>query len=193
MVIKLRCVAVHEQLGAGAARVKLDQSTFVSGVVSGDLIRGYNIRPGTKDAALLAISQDLAKLARQVDMLTAAPSDTARSDISSPQVSVNALVRHVIRLRRLREQVIGQNLFADPGWDILLDLTLARLEGRQTSVSSLCIAASVPTSTALRWIRSLQKAGVVACNADPGDGRRSHVEISDNAFEKMIALMSKPR
>ena len=168
-VDKLCCVAVHEQLSAGAAGVKLDQSTYVRGVVSGDSIKAEKIRLGTKEAALFTISQDLAKLVKQVDMLAAAPADAARSGISSTRVSVNALVRHVIRMRRLREEVIGQNLFADPGWDILLDLTLARLEGRQTSVSSLCIAASVPTSTALRWIRSLQKAGIIARNADPGD------------------------
>jgi len=36
---------------------------------------------------------------------------------------------------------------ADPAWDMLLDLTAARAESRAVSVSSLCIAAGVPTTT----------------------------------------------
>jgi hypothetical protein len=45
--------------------------------------------------------------------------------------------------------ISSEDLFADPGWDILLDLYAARQEGKQVSVSSLCIAAAVPPTTAL--------------------------------------------
>jgi hypothetical protein len=44
----------------------------------------------------------------------------------------------------MREQFFGPDLFADPAWDILLDLYAARLEQQRVAVSSLCIAAAVP-------------------------------------------------
>ena len=70
-----------------------------------------------------------------------------------------AAVRDFIRARRLRDQFFGDGLFADPAWDILLDLTAARIERRPVAVSSLCIAAAVPATTALRWIKHLTAEG----------------------------------
>lgn len=58
-------------------------------------------------------------------------------------------LRKIIRARRARDDVFGKDLFADPAWDILLDLAIARAENKQVSVTSLCIASGVPATTAL--------------------------------------------
>jgi len=42
-----------------------------------------------------------------------------------------------IRFRQDRNKLFREGLFAEPAWDIMLDLTLARLEKRRISVSSL--------------------------------------------------------
>lgn len=89
-------------------------------------------------------------------------------------------VRALLRARRLREQLMIADLFADPAWDILLDLMAARLEKAQVSVSSLCIAAAVPPTTALRWIRHLTDIGLLERQADPNDGRRIFIALSDH-------------
>lgn len=94
-------------------------------------------------------------------------------------------VRTEIRRRRLREQFFPADLFADPAWDMLLDLMAARLEGRQVAVSSLCIAAAVPATTALRWIRTMSDQGLFTRRADPEDGRRVFIELSEDAVEGM--------
>src|SRR3546814_2986047 len=47
-------------------------------------------------------------------------------------------VRRMLRQRRMREQYFPADLFADPAWDMLLDLYAARLERQPVSVSSLC-------------------------------------------------------
>jgi hypothetical protein len=62
-----------------------------------------------------------------------------------------ALARRYLRHRRERERLLP-DLFADPAWDILLDLFAASIERRPVSVSSACVAAAVPPTTALRWI-----------------------------------------
>lgn len=92
-----------------------------------------------------------------------------------------AQVRDILRARRLRDHFLPGDLFADPAWDMLLDLMAARLEGERVSVSSLCIAAAVPPTTALRWIRQLTERGVFRREADPADGRRIFIVLSDEA------------
>ncbi len=87
-------------------------------------------------------------------------------------------IRQIIRERRLRDAYFVGELFADPAWDMLLDLYAARLEHLRVSVSSLCIAAAVPATTALRWIRTMTDAGILERTEDPHDGRRIHVALS---------------
>ncbi|UYY76637.1 hypothetical protein [Sphingomonas sp. R1] len=95
-------------------------------------------------------------------------------------------IRRVIRARRMRAEFFEGDLFADPAWDMLLDLFAADLEHRQISVSSLCIAAAVPPTTALRWIGTLSQAGLFDRRADPSDRRRAYIALSDAARHGML-------
>lgn len=103
---------------------------------------------------------------------------------TQPAVDAKAL-REIIRLRRLRERFFDHELFADPAWDILLDLKAAGLEGRRVSVSSLCIAAAVPPTTALRWITSMTESGMLIRAQDPDDARRVFIELSEKTSAKI--------
>ncbi|WP_257544991.1 MarR family winged helix-turn-helix transcriptional regulator [Sphingopyxis sp. DBS4] len=94
-------------------------------------------------------------------------------------------VRRMLRQRRMREQYFPADLFADPAWDMLLDLYAARLERQPVSVSSLCIAAAVPATTALRWIKTMTDAGLFLREADPFDGRRIFIALSEGAADAM--------
>lgn len=108
-----------------------------------------------------------------------------------PSGATNAgAIRDIIRARRLREDLFGVGLFADPAWDILLDLMAARIEGRSVAVSSLCIAAAVPATTALRWIKQLTEAGLLCRVADPDDGRRVFIELTDRAATAMATYFA---
>jgi hypothetical protein len=100
-----------------------------------------------------------------------------------------APIRAIIRARRLRDQFFRGDLFADPAWDMLLDLTAARIEQSRVAVSSLCIAAAVPATTALRWIKALTDRGIFVRSADPRDGRRVFIELSDEAARSMAAYL----
>jgi hypothetical protein len=100
-------------------------------------------------------------------------------------------IKKAIKIRKLRGKFLPYDLFADPAWDILLDLTLAKMEDRSTSISSVCIAASVPNTTALRWLKSLIDVGAVHKIPDKSDKRRHFVELSDDFYESMLAFVSK--
>ena len=111
-------------------------------------------------------------------------SPTPRPIATDAPVTAKA-VRAVIAERRLRDEFLDPDLFGEPAWDMLLDLYAARLEHVQVSVSSLCIAAAVPSTTALRWLQTLTASGLVNRRADPRDKRRVFVELGPEAAEGM--------
>jgi CheY-like chemotaxis protein/DNA-binding MarR family transcriptional regulator len=95
------------------------------------------------------------------------------------------IVRRVIKARALRSRMFDASLFSDPAWDMLLDLMLAHLSGKQVYVTSLCIAAGVPIATAFRRIEDLAAKGLVTKTRDSKDTRRVFVELTDAGMEKM--------
>ena len=107
-----------------------------------------------------------------------------------PQPINSEWVRAIIRARRLRDQYLGADLFADPAWDILLDLYAANLENQRVAVSSLCIAAAVPATTALRWIKTLTDVGLLVRTADPEDGRRVYIELTPKSIAGLGAYLN---
>jgi DNA-binding MarR family transcriptional regulator len=94
-----------------------------------------------------------------------------------PEVSPK-LVASVIRARRQRTRYFSEDLFSDPAWDMLLDLFRAEILQQRVSVSSLCIAAAVPATTALRWLKLMVQGGLLIRRPDPVDLRRVYVELS---------------
>lgn len=104
--------------------------------------------------------------------------------------SVLNLVRAMVRSRQKRAEFLDPELFAEPAWDILLDLTSARLEGKVVPVSSACAAANVPMTTALRYIRHLVDAGLVRRWKDETDARRYLLEMEDSTMEAMTRYIA---
>ncbi|MGB3798145.1 MAG: MarR family transcriptional regulator [Alteraurantiacibacter sp.] len=101
------------------------------------------------------------------------------------------LVRKIIAARQLRTRFFDDEFFADPAWDMLLDLTAARVEHARVSVTSLCIASGVPPTTALRWIGQMTEAGLFDRIEDDTDRRRAFVCLSDKAAEGMARYFSE--
>ena len=131
---------------------------------------------------LRQLSDEVSRIASSLARLSTGPGAPVRpvekgpiADV--PEVSVE-VVRGVIRARRLRARYFSDELFADPAWDMLLDLLQAEIAQIRTPVSSLCIAAAVPATTALRWLKTLVQQGLFIRRADPHDGRRVFVELA---------------
>ncbi|PTS90435.1 hypothetical protein DBR17_01525 [Sphingomonas sp. HMWF008] len=104
--------------------------------------------------------------------------------------TLSQIARILYRERRVRTRFLdGLAEFGEPAWDILLDLYVAGAEGRKVGVSSACIAACVPTTTALRWLAHLESVGAVERETDPKDGRRNHVRLSLRGEEAMTAYL----
>ncbi|MEM7780227.1 MAG: MarR family transcriptional regulator [Pseudomonadota bacterium] len=101
------------------------------------------------------------------------------------------LVRRIIATRQARSKFFEGELFADPAWDMLLDLTAAKAERNQVLVTSLCIAAEVPATTALRWIKQLVETGIFVRVADPSDRRRAFIALSEQSSQAMARYFAE--
>lgn len=176
-------------------------------------IPGYRVRESDQDnnLLLLRLVEQVTKLATRLEVLagphgeselevlaqlpdgeqrtdmvdyrrekTATPSQITRPPLPDPR-----LVRSIIRQRQARSRYFDGELFADPAWDMLLDLTAARAEHRRVSVTSLCIASGVPPTTALRWIAQLVAVNVFQRVEDDADRRRAFVALTDKASDAM--------
>jgi DNA-binding MarR family transcriptional regulator len=134
---------------------------------------------------LRQLSEEVSRIASTLARLSSGPGAPAPAvqppaSADVPPLSVET-VRAVIRARRLRSRYFAEELFADPAWDMLLDLLQAEIAQLRVPVSSLCIAAAVPATTALRWLKTLVAQGIFIRRADPHDGRRVFVELAPQA------------
>lgn len=181
----------------------------VAGLVLAAVPRGISVHD-TGDAGRIArINQEVARFAETLARLTGSSPEPAGPGGAAPIVGDRQLgfgtqpasdeatpaeLRRAIRARRLREETFGvPGLFEDPAWDILLDLFAAELERRRVSVSSLCIAAAVAPTTALRWIGKLIALGLLERRPDDFDRRRAFIALTAQASTTMRNYVAAAR
>lgn len=99
--------------------------------------------------------------------------------------------RHIHAQRRLRDEVLGSELFGDPGWDLMLDLYIAQASGKRISVTSAALGSGKPMSTGLRWVKLLIERSLVIREADPCDGRRSYLRLTPSAYDAMEDFLAR--
>jgi hypothetical protein len=179
---------------------------FVAGVGTG------GVRDSGREAEaerLRQLHEQVARIAETLARLTGETPDTPAREVgrvgehgmsyragpgTAPATDIAARdIRDAIRVRRLRDQHFSGGLFEDPAWDMLLDLFAAELERAQVSVSSLCIAAAVAPTTALRWIAKMTEAGLFERQPDPFDRRRAFMALSPQASAAMRAYVAAAR
>ena len=96
-------------------------------------------------------------------------------------------IRHALLARQQRGRFFSPKLFADPAWDMLLELYAACLTERRMTVSRLTERAGVPMTTALRWIRVLEREELIDRENDRLDGRRMFLSLTAKGRSGMSA------
>lgn len=138
---------------------------------------------------LRQLSDEVSRIASTLARLSSGPGAAPAAVRPQPAGELPPLsldtVRAIIRARRLRSRYFSEELFADPAWDMLLDLLQAEIAQLRVPVSSLCIAAAVPATTALRWLKTLVSQGVFVRRPDPHDGRRVYVELAPDTSQAL--------
>ena len=103
------------------------------------------------------------------------PGPNGASDIPPPggneQDQLAAIARSEFHNRRRRDSLIRYDLFAEPAWDMLLDLYVQHHRGQPVAVGRLCTAAATASTTALRWLGLLiEKELVIRSSSAEADG-----------------------
>jgi hypothetical protein len=143
----------------------------------------------------LPIRLTVTELAR----LTAASGKTAtgaahRSPFSALDSQIAAArdkAAGILEIRKRREVVFGYDLFGEPAWDLMLDLFIQHVDRQKTSSTSAAIAARVPPTTALRYLNSLVRKGLVVRHASDHDLRVQYVALSEYGYREMLTLLSE--
>lgn len=103
--------------------------------------------------------------------------------INLPIVDHAVVAKKLFDDRRRRDAHFGALMFSEPGWDILLDLR-TQFDARRMP-GSLSVCAAAPTSTGLRYLRTLECHGWVERWLDPIDCRRRLSRLSVTGAQKM--------
>jgi hypothetical protein len=109
---------------------------------------------------------------------------------SSVQPSYGSYARSIVEGRGRITRYVKSALFADPAFDIVLDLFASEEEGRRATVGSVARVAKVPPTTGLRYVAALESEGIVERRDDPLDKRRVLLRLSPAAKEGMFRYLA---
>lgn len=101
-----------------------------------------------------------------------------------------ALTRY-IESRRVRATLLGQNLFSDPAWDILLLLYQAELEGRALTLEQLSETLRLSMSVTVGQVGIMERRGLVGEHqTSPNSRRRRSIRLSPLAVDSLSSWFS---
>ena len=140
--------------------------------------------PESRAELLIHLSKEVSRIAGALAQLSIGAEPPLRQNFPLPnQEDLDVPIERVdwlIRARGNRARYLTPELFADPAWDILLDLLRAEIAHDRVSVSSASIVASVPATTGLRWLKALEQQGLIVRQRDLHDARRTYVTLSSD-------------
>lgn len=144
----------------------------------------------TSREALLQSSHTIADITRRLQAeLNLVPARPVPG--SSERARQLAWAKSIVEARRERDRLFGKGLFAEPAWEILLELFIAHHESRDTAIKTACHASTVPQTTALRYIAHLVERGLVVRRPHPQDSRCTHLRLSERGLATMTEYVRR--
>lgn len=136
----------------------------------------------TSDERVSEIIKSLCERVDQVESLVFEGTAAARMPSDEKLATIASALA---RMRNRRSRFFSANLFAEPSWDILLDLFISQIRGTRVATTSLCLAANAPQATALRHIASLEEQDLLRRFGAPEDKRLVLVQITAKGYGQM--------
>jgi len=157
------------------------------------LTRAESIRKVRSAAADPTGSRELLQIADTAkalaeDMRRTIEQDSGRREPAASGRAEDTNLRTLKLLQKLQEarsSIFGEAVMPEPAWEMLAELMRARLAGQHLSVTSLALSSKSPMTTALRRIEDLIQGGLAARMPDPGDRRRTYVELTAEGMARM--------
>ncbi len=190
--LQLLLITGQASVETAIAAMKLDASDYLlkpvepkalRESVTHALARAGSIREISATASDSANGLALTKLADTArELATRIGGFGAERKDTEPTVEALKLLH---QLQDARSSIFGPAVMPEPAWEMLAELMRARLAGQHVSVTSLALASSSPMTTALRRIEDLIQGGLVVRIPDPGDRRRTHIELTQEGVMRM--------
>lgn len=140
---------------------------------------------------IAGLSEELQRIAARMDTPATGQAHGGKEGVGAEPnpAQLKAFIRDQLRRETKRREIGGGELFGDPTWAMLLDLLLAKIDGRRVPVSSACIASGAAMSTALRLVRRLVDEDVLCRIPDESDRRRHFLEINPRFERPLVSYL----
>ena len=126
----------------------------------------------------------LERLLLAEDLFTTQPSGVAED----PTNLIN-LATKIFTARRRRLRFFEEAMFGEPAWDMMLALYINSRSGEVFTVSRLLQFAASPPTSALRWLKYLEKSGLVSRESHPNDARSSLMRLTDQGLQALNSYL----
>lgn len=191
-------LTAHARVDYAVAALRLGAIDFLTKPVRPQNLLGV-VRNAWESAlrarAASALPDEVAALARKAQELAAvvqrrvvprlpesgaAPAQSAATSAERGSAhSADVALLGMDRLRRLRREYPPLGDLDDVAWDLVRELVRVERTAQRLSVSALSMAAEqVSSSTAVRRIQELVRAGILVRTPDPADARRDFVNLA---------------
>lgn len=91
---------------------------------------------------------------------------------------IPTLADDILRLRKAAMTCLGQSIFSDPAWNLLLALYASGERGAPPQIGTVAVRAGLPRSTAIRWLTNLNQYELVNITRDRKDKRIMRVRLT---------------
>lgn len=102
------------------------------------------------------------------------------------QARIEVLTRY-IDARRARHMILGQGLFSDPAWDLLLLLLRAELRREPMTLDQLSEASRLAMGMVLRHVGALERRGIVSSPPGSPAGGKRRIGLTPLATDGMMS------
>ena len=137
--------------------------------------------------SLSRLADELAEAARETEIRAGNdnPDEAQKpAQAAAPREYFEALLRQ----RRARDRYFGTTLFGEPAWDIMLELMIARIDGRELKISELGAASYAPGIATRQYVDALGEAKLVETYQDVDHLGDCYLALSSEAARRMAEL-----
>ena len=100
-----------------------------------------------------------------------------------------ATAEAILKFRRIRSEILPRELFAEPGWDLLLELFVADANGHRLTARVVSERDNILPSVLSRWLIHLTQIGFIVGD---GDGNLDDpLTLSGKALDTIEFVMAK--
>lgn len=147
------------------------------------------------------LNDALKKLAVNLDAARQALDEVLRSNVGSnidqeqSHIAACRQTAYETAVKRHRERFAKANnfrnaeIFSDPALDILLDLYIHQSRAEPAAARNVIVSSSGSAATALRWLKVLEKEGLIARSEEPIGGSTGLVRLTEDGFDSMTTYL----